>query len=110
MAGGHPLLPVAMFHSDGGGQYYDKSFLALTLKYGIRNSMCEIACENGIAERLNGIIKNNYLRHWEIRSYEEFVKNDDRAVLLYNKERPHKALNFISPFSYENQQLHLPIQ
>jgi len=102
-------LAGLIFHSDGGGQYYDKLFLALTLKYGIRNSMCEKAWENGMAERLNGIIKNNYLRHWKINSYEDLVKHVDRAVLLYNNERPHKALNFVSPFSYENQQLHLPV-
>jgi len=30
-----------VFHSDGGGQYYDKTFLKLTQEAGIINSMCE---------------------------------------------------------------------
>ncbi len=54
-------LDGLIFHSDGGGQYYAKEFLALTSKKHIINSMCEYAYENGKAERLNGVIKNNYL-------------------------------------------------
>jgi len=46
-----------IFHSDGGGQYYAKSFLRLTSKYEIKNSMCAYAWENGKAERINGVIK-----------------------------------------------------
>lgn len=60
---GEKKLEGLIFHSDGGGQYYDKNFLSLTRKYEIRNSMCEYAWENGKAERINGVIKNNYLRH-----------------------------------------------
>jgi putative transposase len=48
-----------IIHSDGGGQYYSKDFRELTNAYNITNSMCEYACENGKAERLNGVIKNN---------------------------------------------------
>lgn len=58
------ILPKGIiFHSDGGGQYYDKEFLKLTSKYHFKNSMCEMAYQNGQAERINGVIKNNYLPH-----------------------------------------------
>jgi putative transposase len=49
----HNIPEGVIFHSDGGGQYYAR----ITEKYGI--SMCEFAYENGKAERLNGVIKNN---------------------------------------------------
>ena len=45
-------LEGLIFHSDGGGQYYDKAFLQLTAKHNITNSMCEYAWENGKAERI----------------------------------------------------------
>ncbi len=97
------IEPGIIFHSDGGGQYYDKNFLSLTSRYGIRNSMCEYAWENGKAERINGTIKNNYLVHYKINSYEGLVKCVDRAVQLYNTERPHKALRYIAPVRYEKE-------
>jgi transposase InsO family protein len=90
-----------IFHSDGGGQYYDKDFLTLTKKYGFRNSMCEYAYENGKAERVNGTIKNNYLVHMGIRTFAELEAGVDRAVTLYNHERPHKALCYRSPAAFE---------
>jgi putative transposase len=94
-------LAGLIFHSDGGGQYYDKEFLALTKKTGAVNSMCEAAWENGLAESLNGIIKNNYLRHRHIRSYEQLVEEVDRTVSLYNHEKPHSRLNRKTPIEFE---------
>ena len=91
-----------IFHSDGGGQYYDKEFLKLTGKYKIVNSMCEYAWENGKAERLNGVIKNNYLIHRGINNFDELVKEVDRSVYLYNNEKPHIKLQRKAPIEFEN--------
>lgn len=91
-----------IFHSDGGGQYYDKEFLALTNTHKFQNSMCEYAYENGKAERINGIIKNNYLKHRKITTFEELKKELDRSVSLYNNKRPHKSLNYRTPREIEN--------
>ncbi len=54
--------------------------------------MCEYAWENGKAERINGVIKNNYLKHRNINTYEELVKEVDRSVYLYNSDKPHIEL------------------
>ncbi len=94
-----------IFHSDGGGQYYAKEFLKLTRKEGIVNSMCEYPWENGKVERLNGVIKNNYLIHRQINSFEELVKEVDRTVLLYNKEKPHIELQRKTPNQFEKDYL-----
>jgi transposase InsO family protein len=99
-----------IFHSDGGGQYYDKDFIALTKTYAMRNSMCEKAWENGKAERLNGIIKNNYLVHMQATTEQELRKNVDRAVHLYNHERPHKSLAWSSPVEFEKRVVNLQPQ
>lgn len=98
-------IKSVVFHSDGGGQYYDKSFLKLTADTEIVNSMCEYPWENGKVERLNGVIKNNYLIHRDINSFEELRKEVDRTVLLYNKEKPHIELKRKSPIQFEKDYL-----
>ncbi len=94
-----------IFHSDGGGQYYAKEFLKLTKKSGIINSMCEYPWENGKVERLNGVIKNNYLIHREINSFMDLNKEVDRTVSLYNNEKPHIGLQRKRPIEFENYYL-----
>jgi putative transposase len=95
------IPPGMIFHSDGGGQYYDKEFLKLTKQYKVRNSMCEYAYENGKSERINGVIKNNYLKHRSIKTFAELEKEVDRSVSLYNNDKPHKALKYKTPIAYE---------
>lgn len=109
-ARGGTVPPQLIFHSDGGGQYYDQDFLSYTKHHQMRNSMCEFAYENGKSERLNGIIKNNYLKFYETKTFEQLQQNVDRAVTLYNRERPHKALHYSSPVAYENKWLLLQQQ
>ena len=48
------------------------------------------------------IIKNNYLKHRCINSYQDLTKELDRAVSLYNNQRPHKSLNYRTPKEIEN--------
>lgn len=103
-------LTGLIFHSDGGGQYYDKEFLKLTKSLGIINSMCEYPWDNGIAERVNGIIKNNYLVHRQIKTYADLVKEVDRSVKLYNNEKPHIELKRDTPVQFEKKLLHLQQQ
>ncbi len=97
-------LPAGIiFHSDGGGQYYADEFLEFTKQYKFKNSMCKHAYENGKAERVNGVIKNNYLKHWNIKSLSELVKGVDRAVNLYNNDKPHSSLKRMTPVEFENK-------
>jgi transposase InsO family protein len=91
-----------IFHSDGGGQYYDKNFLAFTAQNKIKNSMCQYPWENGKAERINGIIKNNYLQHRSITTFDQLIREVDRSVKLYNYEKPHIMLNRKTPIQFEN--------
>jgi putative transposase len=92
-----------IFHSDGGGQYYCKEFLALTTHYQISNSMCDMAYENPYAERINGTIKNQYLKGYNPQSFPDLIKKTERAVNNYNFIRPHKSLNKQTPAGFEKQ-------
>lgn len=90
-----------ILHSDGGGQYYDEDFIRLTKQLKLQNSMCEHPWENGRAERINGVIKNNYLKHRSIHNFKELQKEVDCSVKLYNEKKPHIGLNRLSPTQFE---------
>jgi len=98
-------LDGLVFHSDGGGQYYYKGFLELTKNKHIVNSMGKSCYENAMAESLNGVIKNKYLRHRNINSLSDLRKELDRTVLLYNTDKPHSALQRMTPVSFEKKWL-----
>lgn len=89
-----------IFHSDGGGQYYSKAFLELTTRHQIRNSMCDMAYENPYAERINGTIKNQYLKGYRPTSFETLVIQCERAVKNYNNIKPHSSLKKQSPMEF----------
>lgn len=93
-------LPNLIFHSDGGGQFSDKEFLAQLASHDIKSSMGKQAYENPNAERLNGIIKNEYLLPWEVNSFPQLVQNTLRAIKLYNTQRPHKSLKYLTPIEF----------
>lgn len=90
-----------IFHSDGGGQYYCKEWIALTKRARITNSMCESPYENAHAERINGIIKNDYLVGYGPENFLELKAKTARAVEKYNREKPHGSLGNLSPLDFE---------
>ena len=105
-----PALKMAMrylqpgqkpiIHSDGGGQYYSKAFLSLTAGRFI-NSMGESAYENPHAERLNGTIKNGYLKHYRPQNFEQLTKYLAKAIEMYNDGKPHDSLGGMTPKQFE---------
>jgi putative transposase len=96
-------LKGAIMHSDGGGQYYCNDFKALTKELGMINSMTEEKVyENAHAERLNGIIKNNYLYPYGPTNRASLKKLLDKAVYMYNTGKPHKALRKQTPIMFKS--------
>ena len=72
--------------------------------------MAEVVYDNSHAERINGIIKNNYLIHRNIESFEQLVKELDRAVKLYNHKKPHSSLQNQTPIEFEQNQVYFAEQ
>jgi putative transposase len=100
---GKANLKGAIIHSDGGGQYYCKEFKELTKDLEMINSMTEEKVyENAHAERLNGIIKNNYLYPYGPTNRASLKRLLDKAVLMYNTEKPHKALGKLTPSKFRD--------
>jgi putative transposase len=53
--------------------------------------------ENPIAERINGIIKEEYLNNYIIYNLSEAKKLLEYAVSLYNNDRPHSSIGNMIP-------------
>ena len=53
--------------------------------------------ENSIAERVNGIIKEEYLEHYQVNSIEQARKNLQQSIQLYNQHRPHMSISNHTP-------------
>lgn len=99
---GRTNIKGSILHSDGGGQYYCKEFKALTRELEMVNSMTEEKVyENAHAERLNGIIKNNYLYPYGPTNLHSLKRLLDKAVLMYNTGKPHKALGKLTPSEFK---------
>jgi putative transposase len=78
-------------HSDRGIQYCSKDYVKLLQDYKIQINMTENGdpLENAIAERINGIIKEEYLYDYQVDNIVEAQKLLNKAVELYNTDRPH---------------------
>jgi transposase InsO family protein len=53
--------------------------------------------ENALAERVNGILKREYLLGSRFNSFKDAKEACVHAIELYNTGRPHWALNFKTP-------------
>ena len=79
-------------HSDRGSQYIDKYYTKLLRDHNVNISMGMQAQDNAYAERINGTIKNEYLKHWNIKTFDELKRKVSKAVLHYNSIRIHDSL------------------
>lgn len=85
-------------HSDRGVQYCSTPYQQLHAKYGIRCSMTDgYDCyQNALAERVNGILKTEFLLVLP-KDLAEAQKMVDQSVQTYNTRRPHLALKYKTP-------------
>ena len=73
--------------------------------------MGEIAQDNAFAERVNGTIKNEYLKLWDIPDIKTLKSKTKKAVNHYNSKRLHLAFkNMYSPLRFKENVLNLCTQ
>lgn len=95
-------LSQLIFHSDGGTQYRFKPFVELLRNQGISSSMCEAATDNAYAEKLNDVIKNEYLSYGNASDLRSLRRILTKSVNNYNRTRYHGQLPIkCAPFGYE---------
>jgi putative transposase len=86
-------------HSDRGVQYCCHAYVKLLKKHHIKISMTENGdpLENAHAERINGIIKDEYLSAYEVNTIEKAKALLTSVIDLYNNERPHMSIGNLVP-------------
>ena len=91
----------AIHHSDRGSQYCCGDYVACLKGAGVRISMTQAnhCYENAKAERLNGILKQEYGLGGCLESKSQALRAVRQAVQLYNGRRPHTALSYSTPMS-----------
>ena len=92
-------LTNTIHHSDHGIQYCSHEFTKELKVRGMRISMGEIGnCyENAMAERINGILKNEFNLDATFKDLEAVKKITKQAIDTYNNNRPHLALKMKKP-------------
>jgi len=86
-------------HSDRGLQYCSTKYVNCLEKHGVKISMTENSdpYENAIAERVNGILKTEWLYDMKLNNYEEAKSAIREIVEIYNNERPHSSIEMLTP-------------
>ena len=93
-------------HSDRGLQYCSNEYQEILDKHHIECSMTEKydPYQNAIAERINGILKQEFIGELKINDLEmmkEFIAN---SIDIYNTYRPHFSNYYLTP-----EQMHLQV-
>ncbi|OHX64481.1 transposase [Flammeovirga pacifica] len=93
-------------HSDRGLQYCSQLYTKILNANDIKISMTEQAdpYENAIAERVNGILKDEFLLDIHFGSKEIMETQVKESIALYNQTRPHFSIGLLTPNQAHLQQ------
>lgn len=88
-------------HSDRGIQYCSHDYVKLLQEHHIQISMTENGDprENAIAERVNGILKEEYLYDYAVQNLSQARSVLEFVIHLYNEERPHMSCGYKTPMA-----------
>ncbi len=106
----YPLLDL-IHHSDRGLQYCSDTYQKELKKAKVTCSMTESydPYQNAVAERVNGILKDEFLENTEkipIKHMQQIVKE---SIEIYNNQRPHLSCRMLTP-KQMHQQNHVKIK
>jgi len=91
-------------HSDRGLQYCSATYQNALLKNKVKPSMTDgYDCyQNALAERVNGILKQEFLIH-KCNNAKELKQLIKESIITYNNKRPHLSLNMKTPNFVHNK-------
>ena len=94
-------------HSDHGVQYTSRPYRQVLQAAGVRSSMGAVgnAYDNAVAERINGILKQEFMLDQRFPDTASARKATAQAVAIYNTKRPHLSLNYQTPSQVYQQAL-----
>jgi len=93
-----PLKGV-IHHSDRGSQYCYSKYVSCLRTNGMLVSMTETSDprDNAVAERVNGILKNELLEHLSPVNFTQAKEMLEEAIWVYNNERLHMSIDYQVP-------------
>ena len=92
-------------HSDRGLQYCSGEYQQLLAKAQIKPSMTEKydPYQNAVAERVNGILKDEFALERGFAHHLEAVAVISESVGIYNNQRPHLSCHYLTPEQMHHQ-------
>jgi len=92
-------LSGMIHHSDRGIQYCSNTYTGILKQHGIRISMSERGnpYENAISERINGILKQEFMLSETFKTKADAIKATKEAIETYNNLRPHMSIGYLTP-------------
>jgi len=101
----NPQLGRLIHHSDRGSQYCCADYVSILDKHFVKISMTQSGdpLENAIAERVNGILKDELLEKIYI-NYQEAKQAIAAAISIYNYQRPHSSIDMLTPIEAHLQE------
>ena len=86
-------------HSDRGCQYASLLYTAYLKGLKIQISMTQSGDpkDNAVAERINGILKTEFLNHHHFAGIRQVRNTVSQAIEFYNNKRPHRSLDMMTP-------------
>ncbi|MGZ3812910.1 MAG: IS3 family transposase [Mucilaginibacter sp.] len=98
-------LPL-IHHSDRGLQYCSKLYIDCLIKNNITISMTENGSpyDNAVAERVNGILKDEFGLAEQLDNYREASVQVKESIYAYNFLRPHLSCNMLTPDQMHQQE------
>jgi transposase InsO family protein len=104
----HSQVPLKglIHHSDRGVQYAYPAYTEILRNQGMRISMTQKGdpLENALAERVNGILKQEWLYLHDFADMRAVRAVLEPAIEFYNTRRPHASNNFLTPQQAERGQ------
>lgn len=97
----HPLI----HHSDRGLQYCSKEYTTLLNQHKISISMTQTGSpyDNAVAERVNGILKQEFGMDDIFGNLKQAQQQLDQSIILYNQLRPHLSNSYLTPEQMHRQ-------
>ena len=93
-------MPIGLIHhSDRGVQYCCNQYVQILQENNVRISMTQSGdpLENAIAERVNGILKGEWLNDLRLKDIDHCQKELTRIITFYNDQRPHMSVDMQTP-------------
>lgn len=96
--------PDLIHHSDRGVQYASLLYTSYLKKYNIQISMTQNGNpkDNAIAERVNGILKREFLYFENFETIDQARNRVEEVIDFYNNKRLHRSLNMMTPAQVAN--------